>query len=620
MPTVKPTTITGPRLAVATCARRLAHLGAQHEPTTGAAEDGLALRWDGPGSSSRLDIDLSWYGPGKVGPRRGSEAAVQALSGLMQVHGRDRGGPHRIGLEVASVTAGLLGAHAALAARVGRTRGLKIAGVQTSVLQAGLLLVSHRVAADSSGEEWVPAPEAPHPGPPFCSRDGAWFEIETLDPSAWRTFWERLGAGAADLAWAWRLFRPRYFRGTCTLPPGLHEATAALPLATIEATAADCAVSLRRVRDYDAVLGDLGPADGHPSSRPLSDPTSPRPGGEMPPLDDALPLAGVRVVETTSRMQGPLASMLLQMLGAHIVRVEPPGGDWFRTVPPLLGDTGSFYRTFNRGKETVEIDLRDQSGRDDLVELVAGADVFLQNWRPGKAAEWGLRAADLAAANPRLVYAYASGWGDRPELAHIIGTDFLVQAHAGVGAGINPEGEAMVPSRALLTDYTGALVTCEAILAGLYATLRTGRGHQVDASLLSGAVTLQAHVLEALAAGRADGRLRGRPVWGPLDRPLRTADGYIVATLADEQDLRRLRDLCAVDPDQSGAGIEALVAERMATEATTRWEKSLMDAGIACAGVCTDLGALPDDPRLAELFEPLPGGAAVPRNPWRLLP
>lgn len=619
MAPVMPVVVDGPTLAVATCARRLARLGARVErgPAGGATADGLALHWDGPGSSAPLDVALSWFGPAKVGARHGSEVAVQAMTGLMQVHGRDAGAPRRIGLEVASVAAGILAAHAALAARVGRTRGLEVTGVQTSVLQAGLLLVAHRVAADSSGEEWVPAPAAPAPGPPFRSADGAWFEIETLDPAAWKDFWERIGAGDADLGWAWRLFRPRYFRGTCTLPPGLHEATAVLPLSDIEAAAGACAVSLRRVRDYDSVAGDLRPSDSHPDVRPLSTPTHARPGAEVPPQEGALPLTGLRVVEATSRMQGPLASMLLQMLGAHVVRVEPPGGDLFRTVPPLLGDTGSFFRTFNRGKEAVELDLRDRAGRDALTDLVAGADVFLQNWRPGKAAEWGLRAEDLLSANPRLVYAYASGWGPRPELAHIIGTDFLVQAHSGVAAGITPEGQEAMPSRALLTDYTGALVTCEAILAGLYESQRTGRGQQVEASLLSGAVALQAHVLDALAAGNEQGRRRGRPVWGPLDHPLPTADGALVVSVADDADLHRLCHGCGVAP---GEGAERAIAERIAEHPTARWEEHLTDAGLSCAGVCTQLGALPDDPRVAELFEPLPGGAAVPRAPWQLLP
>lgn len=160
----------------------------------------------------------------------------------------------------------------------------------------------------------------------------------------------------------------------------------------------------------------------------------------------------------------------------------------------------------NHGKDAVQLDLRTRAGREDLRGLVADSDVFLHNWRPGKAAEWQLEPYDLAAVNPRLVYGHASGWGSRADMADVIGTDFLVQAHAGVGAGINPEGTPPVPSRALLADYAGAVVTCEAVLAGLYARQRTDRDQQVETSLLAGAMALQAHVCEAIVAGREKGR------------------------------------------------------------------------------------------------------------------
>jgi crotonobetainyl-CoA:carnitine CoA-transferase CaiB-like acyl-CoA transferase len=617
-------TLTGPALALGTCARRLAPLGAT--PSHGLDEDPpgagrLVLDWEeGPGAGGPdLEVELSWFGPATMGDRRGSEAVIQAVSGLMAVHGRDAGGPRRLGLEVASVAAGVLAGHSVLAALVGRSRGVPVARIEGSVLQAALLLVSHRVAAATAGSEWVPAPPAPAPGPPFASAEGDWFEIETLDPSAWRAFWERLGA-TEELGWAWQLFRPRYFRGTCTLPAGLHEATRTRPLAEIVAAAQACGVSLSRVRSYEEVLESPGCSQGHPIVRALHG-TSGAPGGapQAAPGSGSLPLAGLRVVEATSRLQGPLAGLLLQMLGAHVVRVEPPGGDPSRSVPPLAGETGSFHLAFNRGKEPVELDLGRPQGRADLAELVADADVFLQNWRPGKAAEWGLAADDLAAANPRLVYGYASGWGDLPGVAHMVGTDFLVQAYAGVGAGIHPEGQAPLPSRALLTDYMGALATCEAVLWGLYLRERTGRGQRVDASLLAGAMALQAHVLEALAAGREKGRRGGRPVWSLLDHPLETADGVLVVAVEDDDGLHRLCRACAVDPDQPAReAVEALVAQRIARGSAVDWEERLTGAAIPCAAACTDLAALPADARLSGCFEPLAGSAWVPTAPWRL--
>jgi crotonobetainyl-CoA:carnitine CoA-transferase CaiB-like acyl-CoA transferase len=615
----------GPALSLETCARRLAPLGARASGELQADRDGsseLVLDWDAgaPDGGSALEVDLSWYGPARMGGRPGSEAVIQAMSGLMLVHGRDSGGPRRIGLEVASVVAGVLAAHCALAAMVGRARGVPVRRVESSVLQAGLLLASHRVAAATAGSEWVPVAPGPAPGPPFRSADGQWFEIETLDPSAWRAFWERLGAGDVDLAWAWGLFRPRYFRGTCTLPAGLHEATAAHSLSHIAAVAEATATSLSRVRSYGEVLEQPGFSEGHPRARPLSvEPGAWDRRGAATPAAGDLPLTGLRVIEATSRLQGPLAGLLLQALGAHVVRVEPPGGDLSRVIPPLAGDTGTFFLSFNRGKEQMELDLARPQGRAELADMIAGADVFLQNWRPDKAAEWGLEADDLAGANPGLVFAHGSGWGGLDGVSHLVGTDYLVQAYAGIGAGINPEGRSPFPSRALLTDYMGALVTCEAVLRGLYLRERSGCGQRVDASLFAGAMALQAHVLGPLAAGREDGRRGGRPLWGLLDHPLEAADGALVLSAGGEEGLDRLCRACGVDrARQDPQGTEALLAERIAGAPRADWEERLTAAGIPCAGVCTDLSALPHDPRLAALLEPLPGGAWAPRAPWRL--
>lgn len=610
-------TVTGPRLAVETCARRLAPLGADPAGDVRGGRDGSApamLALDGLGGE--VAVEVSWYGPAPLRPRPGSEGAVQALCGLMQVHGRDAGEPQLIGVEVASVAAGLLASQAVLAALVGCRRGAPTPRVATSVLQAGLVLVSHRLAGDSSGQGWNPVAEGPAPGPPFRSADGAWVEIETLDPSAWTAFWQRLGGDTLDVEWAWWLFRPRYFRGRCTLPAGFHEAMAAHSLADLETAAAACGVSLQRVRGYDEVLADPGWWWGHP---PVT-PTAAAPAPAAPPARGSttgggvgLPLAGLRVVESTTRLQGPLPTQLLAQLGATVTRVEPPGGDPFRSVPPLLDEVGSFYRCVNRGKTVVELDLSQPAGRDALCDLAGDADVFIHNWRPGKAAEWQLDADRLAAVNPQLVYAHASGWGERPEARRLVGTDFLVQAFAAVGAGIRADGDPPVPSRALLTDYFGALATTEALLRGLYARERTGCGQQVEGSLLMGAMALQAHVLDGLAAGATTGRRGGRPPPAWFAGRFATADGPLWITAADAAARRRLAVVCGAEE-----GDRAAVERRLRAEPTAVWEARLAEAGLACAPVCTDLGALPAEPRLAGLCEPLAAGAAVPANPWQL--
>ncbi len=609
------THITGPALAVQTCIRRLAAVGV--EPVAG---DPTVVAWpDAEGDDAEAGCHLSWWGSARPADEPGSEALVQAACGLMHLHGRDLGGPRRIGIEIASVATGMLAAQALLAVAIGRSRGVPAGDVHTSVLQAGLLQASHYLAAATCPPEEVPAP-APAPGPPFRTADDRWFEIETFDTEAWKAFWLRLGAPAADLGAAWTRFRPRYYRGTSSLPHGFHEATAAHTLAEATAAARACGVSLSAVRTYDEVLA--GPGGGFPVLAPLTDgePGRPVTRGAAPATAD-LPLAGIEVVEATSRLQGPLAGLLLQMLGARVTRVETPGGDVGRNVPPLADDTGSFFLCFNRGKETVELDLGSAAGRGELAERAAGADVFLQNWRPGKAAEWGLGPDDLARTNPGLVYVEASGWSPGSPASRLIGTDFLVQAWTGLANALHPDPDPPRPSRVLLTDFMGALVTCEGALAGLYQRERTGAGCRVATCLEAGGMALQAHVLTDVQRGVEDGRSWGRPVWGPLDEPLAASDGLLVLHLDGDEDLGRLAKVCGVEGDgRTRAEVEHDVVERIAVEPVAAWEGRLQAIGLPCARVVTDLEGLTVDLHLAPLFEPLASTCRAPATPWRLEP
>ncbi len=573
---------TGPQLAVDACARRLRPLSGLADPPP-----------------------ISWFGPaGFPASRPGSEASVQALCGLMEVHGRDRSTPRRLGLEVASVAAGLLAAQGRMAAAVAGLRDRPVPVMETSVLQAGLVLLSHYFVVATGLGDAVPGPPLPAPGPPFLSADGHWFEIETLDAEPWKAFWTHLGAAGADLGRAWTLFRWRYERAACTLPPELHEVTRRYPLAELARAAAAAEVSLTPLRGYPEVLAEPGTEAAHPVLHSPGE-ASPRPHGREPVPGD-LPLAGIKVVEATSRIQGPFAGMLLRMLGAEVLRIQPPEGDYGRAALCL-----------HRGKDAVRLDLSGPAGRADLVELVTGAEVFLHNWRPGKAAEWDLEFDDLAARRPGLVYANTSGWGDRPEARRLVGTDFLVQAYAGLGHGLHPEDEPAFPSRMILCDLFGGMVAAEGIVAGLYRREQDGRACEVRSSLLAGAMALQAHVLDDLARGKEVGRRDGRPVWGLLDRPVATTDGALMVSADDDERFELLCRLCDVDPaGASRAVTERRIVDRLAEGMAADWEEKLVEAGIAAAVVCGDLATIPADPRLSALFEPVGERGLAPRSPW----
>jgi len=320
------------------------------------------------------------------------------------------------------------------------------------------------------------------------------------------------------------------------------------------------------------------------------------------------PLDGIRVVEITSRVQGPLAGLLLRQLGAEVVRVEQPGGDPARAVPPFAGSTGSAFLAYNRGKQPLEVDYRSVAGRAEILDLVSGADVFLHNMRPGRAEELGLGSAELREVNAGLVHAQASGWGVRPPPGSPMATDCLVQAHAGCGVGLNPVGQAAFPTRLTILDVMGGLLAGEAIVAALLLRERTGLGTRVHTSLWGGAMVLQGPLLEALTSGTERGRYLGRPQWGTLDFPLDTADG-LLAVAAEPEARRRLAAALGVDGDS--------VAKRLLNRSAGEWERDLVSQGISCAAVCPDLAALTADPRLAGRLERVEDVCSAPASPWR---
>ncbi|TWV38591.1 CoA transferase, partial [Streptomyces misionensis] len=165
------------------------------------------------------------------------ERAVQAACGLMHVHGRATGGPVPLAVDYASVVAGVLAAQGATAAAIGRARGLDLRGARTSVAQGALLALGQYLAA-ATADDGLEQPEASAPGlATLDTRDGARVEVETLDPSAWREFWARLGVPATLAGRGWLPFQQRFATAVCPLPGELRQAALARTLAELRAAA-----------------------------------------------------------------------------------------------------------------------------------------------------------------------------------------------------------------------------------------------------------------------------------------------------------------------------------------------------------------------------------------------
>jgi len=277
---------------------------------------------------------------------RACEAIVQAISGLMAVHGRDRGRPRRLGLDVASTAAGILAASSVLAALIAHARGgVRVRAVETSMLHGALAYLGHHLAIATSGKR-LPVDCNPPvaaedvllpPTPPFPTADGHRIELEVLSIDAWRAFWLRMGVDGADADSAWSSFGLRYLAGTCRLPSSFALATSRYKGQDIVQIARSCGLSAVLVRRYDELLrdlaGDRGSSGRSDGLHELDSPWAIRPGSPSAyaksgrDVQSEAPLAGLRVIEATTRLQGPLATRLLQLLGAEVIRVEPIGGD-----------------------------------------------------------------------------------------------------------------------------------------------------------------------------------------------------------------------------------------------------------------------------------------------------
>ena len=195
------------------------------------------------------------------------------------------------------------------------------------------------------------------------------------------------------------------------------------------------------------------------------------------------PLAGITVIDFTRIVAGPICSRMLADLGAEVIKVEPADGDLARTVPPFVDGTGAYFAQLNIGKRDISIDLRAPDGQRLLGELAAGADVLLENFRPGVMERNGLGPAAMLARNPRLVYCSISGWGHDNARSGDRSYAPLVHAETGtIEFSGRMRGHAEQEVHVHGDIYPGLLAT-SAILAALVQRSTTGAGQHLDVSM-----------------------------------------------------------------------------------------------------------------------------------------
>jgi len=308
-------------------------------------------------------------------------------------------------------------------------------------------------------------------------------------------------------------------------------------------------------------------------------------------------LSGYRIVDVTQVVSGPLATRILADQGADVIKVEPPGGDIVRHMGGARGFSPTFVTT-NRSKRSVVLDLKQPEGLAVLERLVAGADVFVQNSRPGAADRMGIGEAALRAINPKLVYVSICGFGETGPYAHKRVYDPLVQGMSGLcdiqggGGGGRPR---LV--RVIVPDKVTALTAAQSITAALLARERTGEGQHVRLSMLDAVIAfvwpegMAYHTLVDPARPRLDPVAR-------RDLVYETRDGYVIVSTVAPREWQGFcraagRDDLLADPRfQNAAGLVAHADERLErmaevlrTQPTAHWLEALDREDVPCAPV-----------------------------------
>jgi crotonobetainyl-CoA:carnitine CoA-transferase CaiB-like acyl-CoA transferase len=344
-----------------------------------------------------------------------------------------------------------------------------------------------------------------------------------------------------------------------------------------------------------------------------------------------LPLAGVRVVDLTAVVSGPMATSILADQGADVIKIEEPGlGDLVRYMGHSRGGMAAMYTTINRNKRSIAINLREQAGKELLYRLVATADVFVQNFRPGVADRIGVGEAELRTHKNDLIYVSISGFGPTGPYVHQRVYDVVVQAMSGIAASQkDPATGRPELIRNIVCDKVTAITASQAITAALFQRERDGAGSHVQLSMLDASVAFLWPDGMTADTLLGEGITPSESVAAAM-RPYRTRDGYITLLTISYKEFEALAR--AIDrPDlPSDPRFDTLaevynnfpsimeIVEAFAENLTTRELLDRLEAeDVPCAPV-TEVSDVHENPQvlanklLVEVDHPLAGRLRAP--------
>ena len=331
-------------------------------------------------------------------------------------------------------------------------------------------------------------------------------------------------------------------------------------------------------------------------------------------------LSGLKIVACSTAQAGTVPYMLMADLGAEVIKIETPGkGDNNRGSGYLMGSTGSFFETNNRGVKSLTLNLKSDKGQKILHDLVKDADIFGQNFRPGVAEKLNFDYDTLSKINPKIVYASVSAYGPDAPDGHLPGTDAVGQALSGIAEAYSIPGNNLRTGVASVADESCAILTFGGILAAYINAQKTGKGQKLETSLVGSAFRLLGWTMTtAMWSNRPP--ITGARINGTRERPgiaacFNDVDGKPFALQLDPDDWQEamkelnffdvlqkenLIDLgLAFESDEKKTQILSKLAELFSTNKRDHWISILRNADMISTHVNTMLEAS-DDPNLKE--------------------
>jgi len=320
------------------------------------------------------------------------------------------------------------------------------------------------------------------------------------------------------------------------------------------------------------------------------------------------PLDGLRILDLSRLMPGPLCTMILGDLGADVIKVEQPEiGDYARSAPPFIGDTGSAFLMLNRNKRSITLNLKNAKAQEILRKLATKVDVFVESYQPGVAERLGVGYPAISQVNERVIYCSISGFGQTGPYRDLVGHDLNYAAYSGAIGATGLKGGPPVILAIQISDIQSAIYAAVAITAALYRREKTGQGELIDVSLMDAALASMIMPLSYHFAGapteRGESFLSGG---APFYNVYETADQKFISIAPLEPKfwielckllgLEKYQDRQLADDEVTRHTREALI-KVFRQKNRDEWVRILNEREIPCAPVY-DMREVPADPQV----------------------